>query len=353
MSRNILVRMDIPILAHNIVNAPAMIFSRWMPQDEDEFIVVQEGNATLRLWFDRSCWHNVTHAGGDLPDHVNVLVDRVFADVTLRDLSEGLIHYIELTASEPHPPEGPYQQEYRELGQKVYSMTLTYLNRLISYARSMKGQYWLQEYPLNKAEGLYAVNLVFKARVLIDSGWVRWFPDVRQLVIGRVGGCQDRERFIDKDSWSQVKEFVTSKRRTSLVWELLAGAEWLAGTGHRRSALTEATTALEAAISEFSNQPKAEEAFGPRTSERMNATSLKNWIEHMGLSGTIHYLFPVIFPEEKMPTDILTNCQEAILQRQNVVHNRQRDVQEDRLSVYLEAIRKMCRLLQAYQVTGT
>jgi hypothetical protein len=133
--------MDLPILAHNIVNTPAMIFSRWMPLDEDEFIVIQEENATLRLWFDRSCWHNVTHAGGDIPNHVNVLVDRVFADVTLRDLPEGLVDYIELTASEPHPPEGPFQQEYRELGQKVYFLTLTYLNRLINYARSMKGQY--------------------------------------------------------------------------------------------------------------------------------------------------------------------------------------------------------------------
>ena len=33
----------------------------------------------------------------------------------------------QLTASEPRPPEGPYQQEYRELGQKVYYLTLTYL----------------------------------------------------------------------------------------------------------------------------------------------------------------------------------------------------------------------------------
>ncbi len=351
MSKEILVRMDIPIPAHKIVNTPAMVFSRWMPLDEDESIVVQEENATLRLWFDRSCWHNVTHAGGDIPNHVNVLVDKVFADVTLRDLSEGLVDYIELTATEPHPPESPYQQEYRELGQKVYLLTLTYLNRLINYARSMKGQYWLQEYPLSEAEGLSTVNLAFKARVLIDSEWVRWFPDVRQLVIGRVGGCQDRERFIDKDSWSQVRSFITSKQRASLVRELLAGAEWLAGIGHRRSALTEAITALEAAITTFSNQPKAEEAFGSLITERMNVSSLSNWTEKMGLSGTIHYLFPLVFSEEMMPTDILTDCQEAILERQNVVHNAQRDVQEDKLSVYLEAIRNMCRLLETYQQT--
>ena len=349
MSKDILVRMDVPIPAHNIVNTPFMIFSRWMPLEEDEFIVIQEENATLRLWFDKSCWDRVSHGGGDISNHVNVLVSKVFADVTLRDLSDGLVNYIKLTASEPHPPEGPYQQEYRELGQKVYYLVLTYLNRLINYARSIKGQYWLQDYPLNKADGLNAVNQLFKARVQVDSEWVRWFSDVRQLVIGRVGGSQDQERFIDKDSWPQVKEFITSEQRTSLIWELLAGAERLAGIGHRRSALTEAITALEIAISEFSSQPNAEEAFGSLISERMNVTSLKKWIEHMGLSGTIHYLFPVIFSKEKMPTNILKECQEAIQQRENVIHNGQRDVQEDKLSMYLEAIRKICRLLEANQ----
>ena len=353
MSKAILVRMDIPILAHNIVNTPSMIFSRWMPLEEDEFIVIQEENASLRLWFDKSCWNRVSHVGGDISNYVNVLVTKIFADVTLRDLSDGLVSYIKFTASEPHPPDGPYQQEYRELGQKVYHLVLAYLNRLINYARTIKGQYWLQEYPLNKADGLFAVNQLFNARVRVDSEWVKWFPDVRQLVIGRVGGCQDQERFIDKDSWPRVKEFITSKQRTSLVWELLAGAERLVGIGHRRSALTEAITALEIAISEFSCQPNAEEAFGPLKSERMNVTSLKKWIEHMGLSGTIYYLFPVIFSEEKMPTNILKECQEAILQRENVVHNAQRDVQEEKISMYLEAIRRMCRLLEANQCRET
>jgi hypothetical protein len=350
MSKDILVRMEIPILAHKIVNTPAMIFSRWMPLNEDEFIVIQGEGATLKLWFDRSCWHNITHAGGDIPDHVNVLVDKVFADVTLHSLSEGLVEYIKLTASEPHPPAGPYQQEYLRLGQKVYLLTITYLNRLISYARSLKGQYWLQEYPVDKVEGLYAVNLAFKACVLIDSEWFRWFPDVKQLIIGREGGCQDRDRLIDQSAWPEVKRFITSERQPSLVWELLAGAEWLAGIGHQRSALTEAVTALEVAISEFAKQPKAEEAFGSLITERMNVTSLKNWVEHMGLSGTVHYLFPVIFPEEKVPTEVLKVCQEAILQRENVVHRGQRDVQKDKLSRYLHAIRKMCRFLEAHQM---
>ena len=341
--------MEIPILAYDIVNTPHMIFSMWMPLNENEFIVVQEEKATLKLWFDRSCWHNVTHAGGDIPNHVNVLVSKVFADVTLRHLPENMIEYIKLTAAEPQPPESLHQLEYRKLGQQVYQLTLTHLNRLISYTRSLKGQYWLREYPIDKEEGLYAVNLAFKARVLIDTEWFRWSSDIRQLVIGREGGCHDKDRFIKQDDWAEAKEFITSQHRTTLVWELLAGAEWLAGIGHRRSALTEAVTALEVAISEFASQPKSEEVFGI-LGERINVTSLKKWVEHMGLSGTIHYLFPVIFSEEKIPKEVLKRCQEAVQQRQNVIHSGQRDVQEDKLSEYLHAIRQICRLLEIYQM---
>lgn len=349
MGEDILVRFEIPILADEIVNTPDMVFTHWMPLDEDEFIVVREEDATLKLWFDRSCWNRVTHAGGDIPRHRNVLVNKIFADVTLHNIPNELIDYIKLTASSPHPPPGPYQQAYRKLGQRVYLLTLSYLNKLIDYVRTAKGQYWLRQYPMDKVEGTYAVNLAFGAKVRIGSEWFRWFPDVRQLVIGREGGCQDENRFIDKDSWLKAKEFIASSRRTSLVWELLAGAEWLAGVGHRRSALTEAVTALEVAIFDFARLSEGQETSSLPISERVNVSSLRNWIERMGLSGTINYLFPLIFSDEKMPTDLLRECQEAIQQRQNVVHNGQRDVQEEKLSSYLDSIRRLCSILEACQ----
>jgi|GEM_PF-2251223 len=350
MSKDLLVRFEIPIPVHRIVNTPAMIFGHWMPLTEDEFIVVQEEDATLKLWFDKSCWHRVTRAGGDISRHRNVLVNKILADVTLHNVSNELVDYIRLAASGPHPSPGPYQQEYLKLGQRVYLLTLIHLNRLIDYVRSTKGQYWLRKYPVDKVDGTFAVNLAFNARVNIDSEWFRWLPDVRQLVIGREGGCQDENRFIDRDTWSEAREFVASPRRTSLVWELLAGAEWLAGIGHRRSALTEAVTALEVAVFEFAGLPRAQEAFGPLITDRMNVTSLRNWVKRMGLSGTICYLFPVIFREENMSTDLLKGCQEAVQQRQNVVHSTpRRDVPEDKLSWYLHSIRNMCAILEAYQ----
>ena len=349
MSKDILVRLHIPLLAHPIVNTPAFIFSRWMPLNESDFIVVERDDATLKLWFDETCWHRGTPAGGAISNHINVLVNKVFVDVTLLGLSDELVDYIKVTASQPEPPRGPHKQAYRQLGQRVYRLAVSHVNRLIAYARSEKGQYWLQEYPVNKSEGVYAVNLEFNASVLIDSNWYRWFSDVRQLVIGREGECQETDRFIDQDSWRSAKQFVASEARPSLVWELIAGAEWLAGIGHRRSALTEAVTALEVAIANFSRSPNAEQAFGSLASERMDIPSLKKSVDHLGLSCTIRYLFPRIFSADKVPTAVLRECQEAIDERQNVVHNGQRDVKEAKLSKYVTAIRTMCRLLESYQ----
>ncbi|MCP4357710.1 MAG: hypothetical protein GY796_06810 [Chloroflexi bacterium] len=149
---------------------------------------------------------------------------------------------------------------------------------------------------MDKADGLYGVNIQFNARVLIGSEWYRWFSDVKQLVNLPRGQSYEHERFIKQEIWSDAIEFVVSKRRSPLVWELLAGSEWRVGPENRRSALTETVTALEVAISGFVNRLDIEEAFKPAITKRMNVTLLKKWIERMGLSGTVvHYLFPLIF----------------------------------------------------------
>ena len=263
-------------------------------------------------------------------------------------LPEELVDYIKRTASKPHPPEGIYQQEYRKLGKRVYLLALMNLNRLLNYVRSVKGQYWLQEYPIDKAEGLFGINIQFNTQALIDSKWYRWFSDIKQLVNLPGSLSNENARFIEQDIWPEVIEFVTSKRRSALVWALLAGSEWLAGIGHRRSALTEAVTALEVAISDFAKRSDIKEIFEPMVTERMNVASLKKWTGRMGLSGTVNYLFPLIIAEDKLPTDILRDCQEAINMRQNVVHNGQRDVSEHKLLTYIDSIRRFCLILEDF-----
>jgi len=100
------------------------------------------------------------------------------------------------------------------------------------------------------------------------------------------------------------------------------------------------------AVYEFAANPNAEKAFSSKVVERIGVVSLRKQVEHMGLTGTVSYLLPIIVPEALLPVDVLTGCQNAIAQRQNVVHNGQRDVSAQVLRVSLNSIRKLCTILE-------
>jgi hypothetical protein len=114
-------------------------------------------------------------------------------------------------------------------------------------------------------------------------------------------------------------------------------------------------TALEVAIVDFAKRPKAQEAFGPLLAERLATPSLKAQVEHCGLSGSVRYLLPVIFSPDKLPTQLLKTCQQAVEERGKVIHRGhqilrgQPDVAEDKLRTYLAAIRHVCAILREYQ----
>ena len=234
-----------------------------------------------------------------------------------------------------------------ELAERIYVRVLSYFNRLIEYVRIQKGQFWLQEYPLN-TDIMSSEFTKFRSRVRVgETDCSTWYSTEKPQIITL--GPLHSDRYLDEDAWLEAKEFVVASEKTRLTWELLAEAELLASTGHTRSALTEAITALEIEAYKFGRDIKANQTFGPVLAERMTIHSLKNQIEHMGLSGTINYLFPIIFTQEQMPTELLKTCQEAISQRQNVVHSGQRKVDVETLSRFLTSIREMCTILEGFQ----
>ena len=51
---------------------------------------------------------------------------------------------------------------------------------------------------------------------------------------------------------------------------------------------------------------------------------LDKQIEHMGLSGTVSYLLPLLLPDSVLAADVLSGCRDALTARQNIVHNGQR-----------------------------
>ena len=131
----------------------------------------------------------------------------------------------------------------------------------------------------------------------------------------------------------------------------MASAEELAGIAHRRASLVEAVTALEVAVAAFARMPDAQTAFGSKLANRMRLQSLESEISQLELSSAIKYLFPVIFTEEQLPTEVLRGCQESVEQRQSVVHNGQRNVDRVKLQMYLTSRRSAYSILGSYEET--
>jgi hypothetical protein len=80
----------------------------------------------------------------------------------------------------------------------------------------------------------------------------------------------------------------------------------------------------------------------------MAQKSLAEQVKHLGVRGTIRFLFPIMFKPEAMPEEILTGCQEAVDLRNNLIHNGQRRANPDKVWQMLRSITKICMLLEGF-----
>jgi hypothetical protein len=78
----------------------------------------------------------------------------------------------------------------------------------------------------------------------------------------------------------------------------------------------------------------------------MGVDRLQKQVEHMGLSGTIRYLLPLLLPDDELPANVLQGCRDAIDARQNVVHNGQRDVKN--VEGLISSIETCCETLSSF-----
>ncbi|MEX0701015.1 MAG: hypothetical protein WD069_02865, partial [Planctomycetales bacterium] len=216
----------------------------------------------------------------------------------------------------------------------VYTLqrVLHYVNRLISFARDDRGQFNLGDLSIDPAN-IIQHHMRFRVRIRIgDSPWVFWDPPAMGGIV--YAPAHPFTRCIRKDDWPALRKYVKSPRRPPLVRELLAGAESLADRKHNRAALTEAITALEVAISNFARIPGPAAAFGPERAARLAHGPLQSYVKHLGLTGSVRYLFPLLFSEDSVPAAVLGACGEAIDVRNNIVHNGQRSVDQEKLKEY-------------------
>ena len=249
---------------------------------------------------------------------MNISTHYIYADLVIHDYDEDLLGFIISPDSISTDKRPEMIEKSKEWGNTLLDAVVINFNKIILYARSLKGQFWLQEYLLGEDYFMH-----FEAMGKIGDGeWFRFDPIIEKSFT--IIMPSSYERYFDEKSWHQAKDFVLSESRPDFYLVLLSEAELFQSKGNNRVALTEAVSALETMVYKFASDKKSPLYFPQEISERMGFSSLNNTVRHLGLTATINYLFPILFKEEQIPQKTLNDCQEAIVTRGNIVHNGQK-----------------------------
>ena len=332
-----------------------LTFREWLPlRNEDALRVSETAGIELRFWIDKSCLDHVGDIDIDaIHSYGNLFIGKIYVHITGITVSDQLADAIPKLASEKNWLKDYINstygtaliEEYQSTGAKIYQMVIYRFNRLIAYARAVKGQYWLQEYKID-ADNIYSELVKLQAEVKI--GEANWVALRVPASITFTAMMPTGELLIGKEDWQDVQEFVAGERKVPLVGQLLASADEFRQSGERRVALTEAVSALDIAIAQFAERATPEK-WTATVAGRASAAHFKNHVEHLGMTCTVEYLLPIIFSEEQVSASILKSCLDAINERNTVIHRGQRDVDSDKLRGYLHAIRELCHKLRQFQ----
>ena len=331
---------------------PALRFTHWLPIGEDEGIAFELDGLTYRYWIGADCQD---HCGQSLPADFTS-----FLEVTARYMYVTVAGYVapddimrlhevirqetnrsiqNLSTKHGNLPIDPYE----ELCRRVYETAVTGFNRIIAYCQAVKGQYWLEEWNIDSRNILREFHLLAAQIRFAALEWQPWLPPTNNTFV--MGRTAQPERCVSHEDWPLIQEFLNGKSRPDLVGTLLANAERHHSRGLARAAPVEAITALDFCIHQFANRCRQSFDWFYRDEDRFGVDSLQSHVKHLGVTCTVSYLLPMIFTPEQVSSMTLKSVQEAIAERNRVVHEGKRHVDIAKLGTWLSAIRAICLFL--------
>lgn len=270
-------------------------------------------------------------------------------DVALIDVPDDLCEFI---LSEPYATSFPedaansrdplvcLHASYEDLGERVLDAAVDLYNRFVGHVRTEKMQHWLRERSKGRAESEWEV---FNSLVSDSDGTVRVWRPRRP---GRTRIYAPVRSGIREDDWPRLSAATTSERRPELIDELGANSLYLAEIGLYRSALIEAVSSLEVAVSRFAARPRVEALSMGHLREWFSTEPLAPLISRLGLTATVTYLLPLLIPEAVLPDETLKGCSEGVLMRHSLVHTGSRAVTREQVGPSLGAIYRTCVVLK-------
>lgn len=346
----------------NKASNQSIVFSQWIPDNKSDILVKQYEGMTISLHFDIQCVSMIGEVTKKEIKNSNTnYVSKLYAVADICGISSELTSFIvneRDSASGKHHGIAPDNErykylnnEYRYLGETVIKAVNDVCNRLIEYARNNKGQFWLTT--LNKDnKNLLNRNNSWRAEATINDGdKFRWIPPGTNLI--QFDAMIPFESSIKESEWNAVQAYIASPSRTPLVFELMSNARYLLTEGHRRSAVLEVVSALEVATNDFFKSPNISALKTPEDASRIDFINLGNQSSHLGFSGSIRYLVPLVFSRDNLSDVILGKCYQAIEVRNNVVHAGQRNVGKELAIEIVNACVECCKILDQHTIKCT
>ncbi|MCP4367149.1 MAG: hypothetical protein GY797_03390 [Deltaproteobacteria bacterium] len=343
-------------------SSQSIVFSQWIPDNESDILIKQYEGVTVSISFDIKC---VSSLGDVTKEEISCsntnYISKLYAVADLGKIDNELTSFIfderDSATGKHHgilPEDKRYEyfnNEYKCLGETVIKAVNDTCNRLIEYARNNKRQYWLTA--LNKDNNnLLNRNNSWRAKASINDGdKFRWVPPGTNVILFE--SMIPFESSIKKSEWNDVKLYLGSTCRSPLVFELISNARYLLGEGHRRSAVLEIVSALEVATTTFFKSPNVTVLNTQEYASRIDLNNLGNQSSHLGFSGSIRYLVPLLFSRDYISDATLEKCYQAIDVRNNVVHKGQRSVGKELAREIINACDVCCTALDQYTIKGT
>lgn len=358
MNKNITISFTIP-LSDEEWAGPSICFYRWIPEKDSDVIVINNDNSKISIYIDKKCvssLHEVTDER--INSWANISVSKLKVEVLLNNIEADVANFIYDERESPReihhglkPGDDNYEElekRYKDLGFEASKLAISAFNRVISYARNTKGQYWLTELKIDKNRQ-HNFDVKFNAKSKIDDGdWFRWCPPYIDCITIY---SENDESVIKEGDWGSISEYVQNNNRPNLTFELLANARYLFASEHMRSSVIEAVTALEVSVSKFGSNANIEMLSKIIQTDRVDIDNIGNQIKHLGFSGSIRYLIPLLLGEEILQVEILEKCYKAIEVRNNVIHQGQRDVSSELVREVLNGVSECCRILNLYTLS--
>jgi len=351
MPHRIIVRLQIPIAKEY---ADALTFTRWLPNEKDGLGMSVNGD-TVTVWFDDHLFQaSAFDDYANLESHGDLRLKAIGIDVHVEGVDEEVLAVIQEIADEARATQSMPRRDcdaakrYEKLGLRVQTAGLLAANRVLTWFRVSKGQFWispLEHDPENQA------SFFRQSQARVRWNGTEWLPWLPSYCGGIRSICQDwGRRRVARDDWRNLQSWMTETSRPNLILELLADAEALASRGAARPALVQAVAALEVAIvrlydSEFwQNAVKSRTAQAVWTGEKLH--------DRIGLRGALHTLLPAVLGDSEIPFEVLEKCQHAVEARNIIVHKGSR-LDTEAIKPHMWPIRVLCeQLLHLTKRTG-